>query len=38
MGAFGYETEGNVLKLTDTDFDQAIQEHPQMLVKFYAPW
>jgi len=38
LGALSYETERNVLKLGETDFDQALQEYPDMLVKFYAPW
>lgn len=36
--SFGYEQEGNLLKLTNSDFDQARGEFPYMLVKFFAPW
>lgn len=38
LGASNYETEGNVLKLGASDFDQALTEHPNILVKFFAPW
>lgn len=38
LGALTYETEGNVLKLGENDFSAALQEHPNMLVKFFAPW
>lgn len=38
VGAFGYESEGNVLKLGASDFDSARKDHPNMLVKFFAPW
>ena len=36
--SLGYDTEGNVLKLTTNDFDAALQEFPTLLVKFFAPW
>ncbi len=38
IGALGYETEGNVLKLGESDFDAALNEYPHVLVKFFAPW
>ncbi len=38
VGALAYESEGNVLKLGADDFDIARKEHPNMLVKFFAPW
>lgn len=38
LSALAYEQDGNVLKLTDTDFAQAIEEFPFVLVKFFAPW
>ena len=30
--------EENVLVLNDKNFDEALKAHPQLLVKFYAPW
>lgn len=38
LGALTYETEGNVLKLGENDFNAALSEYPNMLVKFFAPW
>ena len=38
FGALSYESEGNLLKLTAADFDQALGEFPHLLVKFFAPW
>lgn len=38
IGALGYETEGNVLKLGGNDFDAALNQYPHLLVKFFAPW
>ena len=38
IGALSYETEGNVLKLGESDFDDALNEYPHVLVKFFAPW
>ena len=35
---YGYETEGDVLVLTDDDFPQVLQDHPYILIEFYAPW
>jgi protein disulfide-isomerase A1 len=32
------EKEGNVLVLDESNFDEALQEFPQMLIEFYAPW
>lgn len=38
ISAMSYETEGNVLKLGADDFDQALEEFPNLGVKFFAPW
>ena len=35
---YGYETDGDVLVLTDEDFPKVIEEHPYILIEFYAPW
>jgi protein disulfide-isomerase A1 len=35
---FGYEKDGEVLVLTDSDLADAINEHQFLLVEFYAPW
>lgn len=32
------ETEEEVLVLTDDNFEEALSEHPNLLVEFYAPW
>jgi len=36
--ATAYAVEGNVYALTADDFDQALGEFDNILVKFYAPW
>lgn len=36
--ASSYETEGDVLVLGDSDFPQVLEDHPFILVEFYAPW
>lgn len=33
-----FEVEDGVLVLGTSDFDEAIEAHPQILVEFYAPW
>lgn len=38
FGAMSYESDGNLLKLGDNDFAQALEEFPFMMVKFFAPW
>lgn len=36
--ASAYETEEEVLVLTDADFPQVYTDHPLILIEFYAPW
>ena len=38
FNAMSYETDGNVLKLGKDDFASALEEFPDMMVKFFAPW
>ena len=33
-----YQSDGNILKLTENDFDSAKKEFPHLLVKFFTPW
>lgn len=33
-----YELEGDVLVLGDNDFPKVLEEHPYILIEFYAPW
>lgn len=33
-----FPKEDGVLVLSDNDFDHALEDHPTMLVEFYAPW
>lgn len=33
-----YELEGDVLVLGDSDFPSVLEEHPYILIEFYAPW
>ena len=30
--------DGNVLILDESNFNEALQQHSEMLVAFYAPW
>lgn len=38
LAANAYESDGNLLKLTDADFASALGEFPNLFVKFFAPW
>ena len=32
------EVEDGVLVLTDSNFDEELKQHENLLVEFYAPW
>lgn len=36
--ATAYETDGDVLVLKDEDFPKVLEDHPYILIEFYAPW
>ena len=38
LAALSLSDAGDVLTLTDTDFDSRLAGHDLALVKFYAPW
>ena len=38
FSTFAHEVEGNVLVLTDANYEDALKENPFIFIKFYAPW